>query len=217
MSIDNLFNIKNKVIVVTGSSQGIGLEIAKSLARYGAIVHGISRTNIVRPQYNYHYGCDMTHDINVKNTFKSIFYKSKKIDVLINNAGITLPNSSMEKAYENFDKTLSINLKAIYHSALVCSKYMKKIDKCSIINISSLASLFAFPGNLSYLASKGGLKSLSKGLALDLAKKHIRVNCIVPEYIKTNKTMKSYNNLKDRKLRSNRTMNNKWGKPKDLV
>lgn len=217
MSIKNLFNIEDKVIVVTGSSQGIGLEIARNFNQYGAIVHGISRKKISQPKYNYHHSCDMTDEKSVEGIFRDIFNQEKKINVLINSAGITLPNESIYNAYNNFDETVSINLKSIYYASIICSKYMKKKDKCSIINISSLASLFGFPGNPSYLASKGGLKSLSKGLALDLANKYIRVNCIVPGYIKTSMTVKSYNNLKERELRANRTINNKWGEPKDLV
>ena len=214
---DNIFNIENKVIIVTGASQGIGLEIAKSLSNNGAIVYGISRRKISKPKYNYHYSCDLTDEKSVQNTIDDIYFKTKKINILINNAGYTLSKSTIEKSYENFDKMIAINLKAIYYTSLLCSKYMKKKDKCSIINISSIAGSFAFPANPSYLASKGGLTSLSRGLALDLSQKSIRVNCIVPGYIKTKMTINSYNNTKARDIRTNRTINKKWGRPKDLV
>ena len=217
MYIDNLFNIKNKVIIVTGSSQGIGLEIAKYLNKYGAIVHGVSRRTVKKPKYDFHHVCDLTDENEVINLMNTIYAKSKKINVLINNAGFTTSNSSIEKSYKNFDKTIAINLKAIYYSSLLCSKLMKKSDKCSIINISSLGGFFAFPANPSYLASKGGLRSLSKGLALDFSEKNIRVNCIVPGYIKTKMTENSFNNIKARDLRTKRTINQKWGRPRDLV
>ena len=69
----------------------------------------------------------------------------------------------------------------------------------------------------SYLASKGGLRSLTKGLALDLARKKIKVKGIVPVYIKTNMTKLSYSNTEERLLRTNRTIANKWGTPSDLI
>lgn len=86
-----------------------------------------------------------------------------------------------------------------------------------MINISSLRGFLAFPADPSYLASKGGLRSLSKGLALDFSEKNTRVNCIVPGYIKTKMIENSYNNIKARDLITKRTINQKWGRPKELV
>ena len=87
----------------------------------------------------------------------------------------------------------------------------------SIINITSLASMMGMPGNPGYVASKGGLGMLTKGLAIDLARDNIRVNNIIPGYILTDMTSKSYSDQKLKKLRDQRMIKNRWGQPKDLA
>ena len=217
MELKKLFSVKNKTIIVTGASSGIGLEIAKSLHILGAVVHGISRKRIKNPRYDFHHSLDVTDEYSMKKIIKKIFITNNKINVLINNAGYTAPKSNIEKSYKEFDKTIAVNLKATYFLSKICADFMLARDRCSIINISSLGSILGFPGNPSYLASKGGLRSLTKGLALDLARKKIKVNCIVPGYIKTNMTKLSYSNTEERLLRTNRTIANKWGTPSDLI
>lgn len=87
----------------------------------------------------------------------------------------------------------------------------------SIINITSLASMFGFSDNPAYVASKAGLKGLTTSLAYDLASKKIRVNAIAPGYIKTEMTKVSWSKIKLRRKRDNRIMLNRWGKPDDVA
>jgi NAD(P)-dependent dehydrogenase (short-subunit alcohol dehydrogenase family) len=87
----------------------------------------------------------------------------------------------------------------------------------SIINICSLASKLGFPNNPVYVASKGGLSQASKALAIDFAHKNIRVNNILPGYIKTSMTIKSFKNKKSFNIRKNRTMLKRWGDPADIL
>ena len=87
----------------------------------------------------------------------------------------------------------------------------------SIINITSLASNFGMPNNPAYVASKGGLKYLSKAMAVDVGKHGIRVNNICPGYIRTNMTNKSYKNVSLRSARASKTILNKWGETSDLI
>ena len=86
-----------------------------------------------------------------------------------------------------------------------------------IINITSLAAEQGFPENVAYVASKGGLKQLSKAIALDLAHKNIRVNSIGPGYVKTKMTKKSWQNKKKKKNRSERIISNRWANPEDIA
>ena len=146
------------------------------------------------------------------------FKKHKKIDVLINNAGISLPNVTRGfYPKKNWDETLAINLSAAFHVSQTVIKYMIKTSKGSIINITSINAEFAFPNNPAYVASKGGLKMLGKALAKDCGKYGIRVNNLGPGYIKTEMTMKSFNDKNKRTARENSTMLGRWGEVDDLL
>ena len=94
---------------------------------------------------------------------------------------------------------------------------MKEKRSGSIINITSLGAELGFPGNPSYVASKGGLKQLGKAMAVDLAQYNIRVNNVCPGYFKTDMTRKSYNDPHLREARNKRIMLGRWGNPSDLV
>ena len=97
------------------------------------------------------------------------------------------------------------------------AKEMRFSGGGSIINITSLNSELAFPDNPAYVASKGGLKQLTKALAIDLGRYDIRVNNIGPGYMKTQMTLKSWTNRKTRRERQQKTMLGRWGDPEDLI
>lgn len=212
----SIFSIKNKVIIVTGVSSGIGKYIANKLVLYGAIVYGISRKKIEKVKYKV-VQCDLRDTENLKKEIHKIYIKHKKISVLINNAGITKITKNLDENLKSFEEVVNINTKIPIILANFCFKYMKKKDCCSIINICSLASKLGFPNNTSYIASKGALSQATKSLAMDFSKKNIRVNNILPGYIKTKMTIKSFKNKKKYNLRKNRTMLNRWGFPEDIL
>ena len=212
----SIFSIKNKVIIITGVSSGIGKYIAEQLVLHDAIVYGISRGKVKNPIFN-NIVCDLSNFSLLKKKIKQIFKKHNQISVLINNALITKITKNLDENLKFFDEVIKINTKAPIFLSNECSKYMSKSNSGSIINICSLASKIGFPNNTSYIASKGALYQSTKSLALDLAKKNIRVNNILPGYIKTRMTIKSYNNKKKYSLRKNRTMLNKWGLPEDIL
>ncbi len=200
--------IKNKKIVITGSSSGIGFYITQKLLKKNKVI-GISRRSKKTKYYNYQL------DIN---DYKQvgIFYdfckkKFKKIDLLINCAGITREGHDIN----NFTDTINTNLISTFYLTSKLYKLMKK-NSC-IINISSIAGHQAFPNNPAYNCSKAGLNMLTKSLALDYAKKKIRVNSLTLGYFKTPMTMKSYNNITKKTIRSKNTMLNRWGKLEDLM
>ena len=165
---ENIFSVKNKIVVVTGSSQGNGYAIANGFIENGAYVCGID--------------------------IKKIKKRYKKIDVLINNAGISLPLRDDIRQFDDWDITHRINLRAPYFLTKNLISSIKKGG--SVINITSLGSLLGFPENPSYISSKGGLKMLTKSLAVDFGKKEVRVNNILPGYMKTSMTKGSYSNKK---------------------
>ena len=198
-----MFSVKNKVVIVTGSSGGNGGAIVKGLEKLGAIVEGGDL-----PSY------DITTDKHRKLLVQQALNHTGKIDGLINCAGITRGNNVFDYDDEDWENTYQVNLKAPFELSREVARYMKNSGG-SIINITSLNSELGFPNNPAYVAMKGGLKQLTKSLAVDLGKYNIRVNNVGPGYIKTNMTKQGWKN--NRKEIEDRTILGRWGEPKDLV
>ena len=198
-----MFSVKNKVVLVTGSSGGNGSAIVKGLEKLGAIVEGGDL-----PSY------DITTDKHRKLLVQQALNHTGKIDGLINCAGITRGNNVFDYDDEDWENTYQVNLKAPFELSREVARYMKNSGG-SIINITSLNSELGFPNNPAYVAMKGGLKQLTKSLAVDLGKYNIRVNNVGPGYIKTNMTKQGWKN--NRKEIEDRTILGRWGRPEDLV
>ena len=212
-----LFNIKNFVTIVTGSSRSIGLKIAEGFYEYGAKVIRIDLNLKKHKLYKFDdYIIDLTKQKLVDRCVNEIKHKYGRIDVLINNAGVTT-NSTNFYDEKILKKTLSVNLIAAYNLSNKVCKIMSKRKKGSIINITSLAAERGFIGNPSYQVSKAGLKQLTKALACDWGQKNIRINNVCPGYIKTPMTLRSFKNSKLKKNRDTRMILKRWGEPKDLV
>ena len=217
---DGLFSLKGKVVIITGGGQGIGEFLASGLSKRGAIVYCIDR-KFKNKQKKYrglnNMLCDITKLDEVKNTCTEIVKNNKKIDVLINNAGITIPDKLDSYSLDSWTKTLDVNLTGAFIFTQQVLKRMKKNRSGSIINITSINAEFGFPDNPAYIASKGGLKMLGKSLARDCGKYGIRVNNLGPGYIATKMTEKSYRNKKKYTARKANTMLGRWGKTNDLL
>ena len=212
-----LFNIKNFVTIVTGSGRSIGLKIAAGFYEYGAKVIRIDLNLKKHKLYKFDdYIIDLTKQKLVDRCVNEIKHKYGRIDVLINNAGVTT-NSTNSYDEKILKKTLSVNLIAAYNLSNKVCKIMSKRKKGSIINITSLAAERGFIGNPAYQVSKAGLKQLTKALACDWGQKNIRINNVCPGYIKTPMTMRSFKNSKLKKNRDTRMILKRWGEPKDLV
>ena len=206
---DDLFSLKGKVVIITGGGQGIGEFLALGLSKRGAIVYCIDK-KLKNRQKKYrglnNMLCDITKLDEIKNTCAEIIKKNKKIDVLINNAGITIPDKLDNYSLDSWTKTLDVNLTGAFIFTQQVLKRMKKNRSGSIINITSINAEFGFPDNPAYIASKGGLKMLGKSLARDCGKYGIRVNNLGPGYIATKMTEKSYRNKKKYTARKANTM-----------
>ena len=218
----DLFSINNKVILVTGGGgSGMANVVAKAMAKHGAFVYAldlkISPNNKANENLVY-LKCDITNIQKFENICKKIFKEHNKIDILVNAAGVTFPDSS-KNGYpiKKWKKTMEVNLDAAFYCSKIVAKFMKKNSTGSIINFTSINAEMAFPDNPAYVASKGGLKMLGKALAKDLGRYGIRVNNIGPGYMKTEMTRKSWNDTKKRKARTSRTLVGRWGNKEEII
>jgi len=183
-------NIKDKVVVITGGSSGIGKAIAKSFKEKGArvIVFGLNR-----PDYEVEF---YRVDISKENEIKKVLEKINKIDVLINNSGIAKILSIEDTTTDILDKIIDLNFKGTFW---MCRYSLPKLAKGScIINISSIAGIKSFSNYGAYCASKSAIVSLTKTLALELASKNIRANAVAPGLIDTPIFSKMISSKKER-------------------
>jgi NAD(P)-dependent dehydrogenase (short-subunit alcohol dehydrogenase family) len=214
--MSDIFSVTGFVVIVTGASRGIGHCMARAFAENGAFVVGLGRSKNPKnfDNENVEYiSCDISDHLLFAKICKRTLAKYGKIDVLINGAGISLPSDQISK----FDNTIQTNLRAPYCCSSIVFDVMKPKGRGSIINITSLSSQFGFPDNPSYVASKGGLRALSRALAFDYGKFGVRVNNIAPGYIRTPMTEKSFQNLNENTRRKDHTMLGRWGSPEDLI
>ena len=220
-------NFKDKIIVVTGGSSGIGKQIVIDLVDQGALVCAISRNKkkldkLLLESANsklFGFVCDVTKKDQTSNIFNDISKKFGNIYGLVNNVGVNPSrNNILNTTFDDWEKTLNVNLTGAYLcSKLVISQMLKK-GHGSIVNISSIAGINALENRFAYMTSKWGLLGLSSSLAIDFAKYNIRVNSICPGYVKTPLVSKYLENLpkpnKKRLIESH--LIGRLGKPKDI-
>ena len=216
---NDLFSVKDKIIVITGGGQGIGEFLALELSKRGANIFCVDKKfKKTKERIALHdIICDVTNLHDIKKTCMEIFKTNQRIDVLINNAGITLPENSDSYSLKSWQKTLDVNLTGAFLFSQKVLNLMKRNRSGSIINITSINAELGFPRNPAYVASKGGLKMLGKALAKDWGKYRTRVNNLGPGYIRTDMTKSSYSNKKLREERAKHTMLGRWGDKDDLV
>ena len=200
-------NLKNKIALVTGAGKGIGKACAIALAQAGAKVILISRTKndldkvtkIIKKTKgsSQSFICDVTHT----SKFNEIVSSFKRLDILVNNAGSNRPEHFIKVKKADMDYIVNLNLKACFNIAQICTKKMleaknrKKIGG-SIINMSSQMGKVGGPIRSVYNMTKFGLEGLTRGMALDLASKNIRVNTVCPTFVLTPMVKNFFKNKK---------------------
>jgi 3-oxoacyl-[acyl-carrier protein] reductase len=188
-------NFNGKKALVTGSGSGIGKSIALLLADLGAdiVVNDISMENakqtakdvIEKGRKALVSNANVVQDNEVKKMFESIEAEFGRIDILVNNAGITKDALLMDMSETQWDQVMDVNLKGVFLCCRYAAKIMSEHQSGKIVNISSASALIGNIGQVNYAASKGGVASMTKTLAKELARYNIRVNAVAPGYIRT--------------------------------
>jgi NAD(P)-dependent dehydrogenase (short-subunit alcohol dehydrogenase family) len=218
-----MFNLKNKVAIVTGAARGIGQGIAIELARAGAdvvvsdIIPGdetVSQIKKLKRKAIY-VKTDISKKKEVENLIAETIKNFKKIDILVNNAGIYLAGNVSDFPEESWDKTMNINVKGPFLCSQAALKHMKK--GASIINISSVAGIEGSAGGAAYCASKGGIRLFTKALAAEVGSLGIRVNSIHPGLIDTPMTTAFTKDKKALEGMMSKFLIKRVGKPIDIA
>ena len=195
-------NLKNKKVLITGATGGIGNCIVKKFDDLGAkiVASGTNEgklKNLQNKFSNIHlekFKLD-DHD-KIEDFINLVEQKLGGLDILINNAGITLDNLSIRLSEENWKKVIDINLTSTF---LMCKSAVKKMLKQKTGKIVNITSIVGHTGNLgqaNYAASKAGIIAFSKSLAIEYAKKNINITCVSPGFIKTEMTDKINDDFK---------------------
>ena len=217
-----MINLKNKNILVTGATGGIGNSIIETFSEMGAndLATGTNKEkldslkekfkNINIKQF------DISNHIEIENFIEDVAKTLKgELDVVINNAGINRDNLTIRMSREEWDKVINLNLTSTF---LICKYSLKKMiknKKGKIINITSVVGHTGNFGQTNYSASKAGVVGMSKSLALEFARKNINVNCISPGFIETPMTAKLDQKVRDMLI--SKIPSSKLGLPKDVA
>lgn len=194
----SLFDIKDKVAVVTGASRGIGEQIARFLARLGAKVvliardekrlQGIAEELIRSGAQAMPLACDLLKVDALDHVMERIVQQYGRIDILINNAGMNIPKPAVDVTEEDWDAVLDMNVKSAFFCSQAAGKIMQRQGGGKIINMSSQMAMVGYYDRSAYCSSKGGLAQMTKALAIEWAAYPIHVNCIAPTFIETEMT-----------------------------
>lgn len=186
-------DISGKSAIVTGASQGIGKATSVALLERGAKVFGIDCGSATIEHGNYaHYLCDLRLAEEVEKTFGSINKRAESLDYLVNVAGVDPIVSLAEGDEKRWDEIADLNLRGYYLCIRSSMSMLRKGDGKSIVNISSINYRLGVPGRSIYSATKAGIIGLTTGLARELGKEGIRINCISPGWIFTERQKEEY-------------------------
>ncbi|MFH1246117.1 MAG: 3-oxoacyl-[acyl-carrier-protein] reductase [Candidatus Omnitrophota bacterium] len=217
--------LKGKTAIITGGARGIGKEIALKFVREGAMVaiadvnpQGLEAAQKELLAYSENvltFVLDVTDYQQVEQVVDKTLDKFKKIDILINNAGITRDSLLLRMKDEDWDKVLAVNLKGTFNCTKAVSKVMLKQKSGKIVNIASIIGIMGNAGQANYAASKAGIIGLTKSTAKELASRGINVNAIAPGFIQTDMTAVLTDAIKEKMLEA--IPLKRLGKPEDVA
>lgn len=217
-----MFNLKDKKVLITGASGGIGNSMVKLFSNTGAIV-GLAARNEEKlknlaselPNKSYIFKIDLSNLAEVETFFETADKEMNGIDILICNAGITKDMLSMRMKTEDFQDVLNVNLTSTFVLNREACKKMMRRKFGRIINISSIVGVMGNPGQANYCASKAGMIGMTKSIAQEYASRGITINCIAPGFIKT--PMTEVLTDEQKKAMLDRIPTGRFGNPEDIA
>lgn len=217
--------MENKTVLVTGGTRGIGKTIGKEFAKlgYNIVLNYRNETRAQEVEQEFmKLGAKVLKvkgDVSKLEDAEYIFSEAVKVfgkvDILINNAGITRDNLAIRMTEEEFNQVIDVNLKGAFYFMKLAGRHMMKNRGGRIISIASISGLRGNPGQINYSASKAGLIAMTKTLALELASKNITCNCVAPGFIETDMTDQLPNEI--REIIRKKIPLRQYGKPMDVA
>ena len=215
-------DLKNKNIIVTGATGGIGNSIIKRLNEEGAniLASGTRIEKLEELKKNFEGIKILKFDISQSDKIEEFIENATKelgdsLDCMINNAGITQDNLAIRMSLNEWQKVIDINLTSTFLMSKFAIKKMLKNKKGKIVNITSVVGHTGNLGQANYTASKAGIVAMSKSLAIEYARKNININCISPGFIKTAMTDKIDEKFKD--VIISKIPSGRLGAPEDIA
>ena len=193
--------LKDKNVIITGASRGIGKGILELFVKNGAnvafsYIGDSDQAKSIEADFSNHkqkvvsYMSDASNFEQSQKLIDDVLNDFGSIDVLFNNAGITIDNLLMRMSEEDFQRVIDVNLKSVFNTTKAILRTMLKQRSGSIINMSSVVGVKGNAGQSNYSASKAGMIGFTKSMALELGSRNIRCNCIAPGFIETEMTEK---------------------------
>ena len=217
-----MLRLKEKKVLITGATGGIGSAMAKRMAKQGAdlVLSGTKKDSLETLSNEigdncYSFAADLAKKEEIKNLVIWAIEKMGSIDILVNNAGITRDNLSIRMSDEDWDDVINVNLTASFLLSRDCLKVMLKKRWGRIINITSVVGVMGNAGQSNYAASKAGMIGMTKSIASEVASRGITVNCISPGYVVTAMTDKISDAAKENILQN--TPVGRFGKAEEIA
>ncbi|MEO6694858.1 MAG: 3-oxoacyl-[acyl-carrier-protein] reductase [Ignavibacteria bacterium] len=199
-------SFKDKIVLITGGSRGIGKAIAESFSEDEATVIVTYKNAIDENYFNSrnikHLKCDVADAKEVQEKIDNIIKDHSKIDVLINNAGITKDGLLMRMSEEDWSAVIDTNLKGVFNMTKSVTRNMMSKRYGKVINITSISGIIGNAGQANYSASKAGVIGFTKAVAKELASRNININAVAPGFIETEMTGKLSEDVKNNYLNS---------------
>ena len=177
--------LKDKICIVTGAAQGIGAATVAKFAAEGAIVIGCDRRNETMPGAAETHAVDVTDRAQIDAMVDAVRARHGRIDVLVNNAGITKDARLVKMTLEQFDAVIDVNLRGVFHCAQAVAPAMIEQGAGVILNASSVVGIYGNFGQTNYAASKFGVIGFTKTWSRELGPKGVRVNAVAPGFVET--------------------------------